>query len=77
MCRKNSSFIKLGQELLVFYMKTIIHFFHISLKSSWGEKRFGQNLWRKSKRNFTFNYIFFFRKSIRLRHNVENYCRAG
>ena len=35
---KKSSFTKIGQECWVLYMKTNIHFYHISLISSYSEK---------------------------------------
>ena len=52
-CRENSSFMKIGQELRVLYMKTNTHFFyHISLIYSQNEKCFGHKLQRKSKHKF-------------------------
>jgi len=33
-CMENRSIIKIGQELRILYMKTNIHFYHISLNSS-------------------------------------------
>jgi len=44
-CRETSSFIQIGQESRVLYMKTNIHFvYHISLLSSQNEKCFRQKL---------------------------------
>ena len=56
-------------------MKTNTHFYRISLISSQNEKCFRQNLYRKSKHTFCVQQLLF-RKSFRLRENVEKYCRA-
>jgi len=52
LCRDKSSFIKIGQECRMLYMKTKTHFYHGSLIFSWKEKCFRQTLQRKSRPTF-------------------------
>jgi len=51
---------------------------HISLSSSWNDKNFSDKSCRKNQNtHFTFNNIFFLRKSWRLWHDVQKSCTAG
>ena len=39
-------------------MKTYVHLYKFSLHSSYNEKSFRQNFWRKSKRTFYVQWLF-------------------
>jgi hypothetical protein len=54
-------------------MKTNIHFYHITLSSSYNEKL--HTKYRETRNTHTVVNIFF-RKSCRLWDSVEKYCRA-
>ena len=75
-CRENSSFIKIGQEQRVLYMKTSLHFWsylnHFFLQ--W--EMFQTNVVEKINTHVLCS-VTFFRKSCRLWDNVENVCKAG
>jgi len=57
-CRENSSFIKVWQELRALYMKTDARFDHISLSSSLNEKCFIEICGGKYVRNLFFFFFF-------------------
>jgi hypothetical protein len=76
-CRENSSFIKIWQELRVLYMKTNIHFLsHLAqLFLEW--EIFKTKVIEEIRRHILCSMTSFSRKSCRLWDNVEKYCRAG
>jgi hypothetical protein len=73
-CRDNSSFFQIGQEKRVLYMKPNIRFWSYRAYFLLEWKMLQAKFYRKSK--YTFYFQYFFRKSCRLRDNVEKYCRG-
>ena len=61
----------------VLYIKTNVHFFHISLKSSSNEKYCRQKFWRKSEYSFYVQCGFIFENLAVYEIMWEKkYCRA-
>ena len=76
-CLENSSFFKIGQDQRVLYTKTNIHFRSYLAQFFSESKMFQTKVLEKIEKNFLcLITIFFFRKSRRLRDNVEK-CTAG
>ena len=76
-CRENSSFVTIGQEWQIFYMKTDICTFMIISRSVLLRMRTVSNKRWRENQNTNLSSKTCFRKSRRLWGNVEKYFRSG
>ena len=76
-CPENSSFIKIWQEKLVFYVKSNIHFWSYFTQIFLEWEMFRTKALEKIETHILCSITFFFpRKSCHLWDNVKNYWRA-